>query len=63
MESWWPYVIGATAFFYVQSYNRIAKMYFESEKTLSWNDLFTKVIPLESAESGNRTHADYSRGS
>lgn len=48
MKDWYPYVIGATAFFYIQSYNRIAKLYFESEKTLSWNDLFTKVIPVSS---------------
>jgi len=49
MKDWYPYVIGATAFFYIQSYNRIARLYFESEKTLSWNDLFTKVIPLTSS--------------
>ena len=46
MESWYPYVIGTVAFFYIQSFNRVAKMYFESEKSLSWNDLFTKVIPV-----------------
>ena len=46
MEYWYPYVIGTVAFFYIQSFNRIAKMYFESEQTLSWNELFTKVIPI-----------------
>lgn len=46
MEPWWPYVIGAVAFFYIQSYNRVARMYFESQKTLSWNDFFTKVVPV-----------------
>ena len=51
MEPWYPYVIGATAFFYIQSFNRIANIYFESQKTLSWNDLFTKVIPI--SPSGN----------
>ena len=46
MESWYPYVIGVVAFFYIQSFNRVAKMYFESKKTLSWNEMFTKVIPI-----------------
>jgi len=46
MESWYPYVIGIVAFLYIQSFNRIAKMYFQSEKTLSWNEMFTKVIPI-----------------
>lgn len=50
MESWWPYVIGAVAFFYIQSYNRVARMYFESGKTLSWNDFFTKVVPIGTTE-------------
>ena len=46
MEYWYPYVIGTVAFFYIQSFNRIAKMYFESEKTLSWNEFLTKVVPI-----------------
>jgi hypothetical protein len=46
MESWYPYVIGVVAFFYIKSFNRIAKLYFESEKTLSLNEMFTKVIPI-----------------
>jgi len=46
MEPWYPIVIGATAFFYIQAYNRVAKMYFESGKTLDWNDFFTKIVPL-----------------
>lgn len=46
MESWLPYVIGTVMFLYVQSYIRVAKMYFASEKTLSWNDFFTKVVPV-----------------
>ena len=47
MEYWYPYIIGTVAFFYIQSYNRVAKMYFKSDQTLSWNDLFTKVIPIK----------------
>jgi hypothetical protein len=46
METWYPIVIGTIAFLYIQSYNRVAKMYIQSDKTLSWNDLFTKVIPI-----------------
>lgn len=46
MESWYPFVIGGIAFLYIQSFNRVATMYLESEKTLSWNDFFTKVIPI-----------------
>jgi hypothetical protein len=46
MEYWYPYVIGAVAFFYIQSFNRVANMYIESGQTLSWNEFFTKVIPI-----------------
>lgn len=53
MEYWYPYVIGTVAFLYIQSFNRVAKLYFESEKTLSWNDFFTKVVPVN--PSGTRT--------
>lgn len=48
MEYWYPYVIGAVAFFYIQSFNRVANMYIESGQTLSWNEFFTKVIPIHS---------------
>lgn len=41
MEYWYPYVIGLTAFFYIQCFNRTAKLYFESGQTLSWNELVT----------------------
>lgn len=46
METWYPFVIGVVAFFYIKSFNRNAKLYLESEKTLSWNDLFMKVVPV-----------------
>lgn len=46
MESWYSFVIGIVAFCYIKSFNRNAKLYLESEKTLSWNDLFTKVVPV-----------------
>ena len=46
MEYWYPYVIGAVAFFYIHSFNRVAKMYFESEKTLAWDEFLTKVVPI-----------------
>jgi hypothetical protein len=45
---WLPYVIGTTMFLYIHSYNRVARMYFESEKTLSWGDFLTKVVPVRS---------------
>jgi hypothetical protein len=47
MEPWYPYVIGTVAFFYIQSFNRNAKMYLESGKTLSWSDFLAKVIPIQ----------------
>ena len=47
MEPWYPYVIGTVAFFYIQSFNRNAKMYLESDKTISWDKFFTHVIPLK----------------
>jgi hypothetical protein len=49
MDSWYPYVIGAVAFFYVQSFNRIARVYLESGKTLAWSDFFTVVMPIVGA--------------
>lgn len=47
MESWYPFVIGSVIFFYIHSFNRIAKMHLESGRTLSWSDFFTKVIPVQ----------------
>ena len=46
MEHWYAFVIGTTIFCYIHSFNRNAKMYFDSDKTLSWRDFFTKVIPV-----------------
>lgn len=46
MESWYPFIIGTIAFFYIHSFNRIAKMHLESNRSISWNDFFTKVIPI-----------------
>lgn len=46
MEPWYPFVIGGIAFLYIQSFNRIANMYLESNKTLTWNDFLTKIIPI-----------------
>ena len=40
MESWYPFVIGTVAFVYIHSFNRFAKM----EKTVSWDDILTKVF-------------------
>lgn len=41
-----PIVIGTTIFCYIHSFNRVAKMYIESEKTLSWEEFLTKVLPI-----------------
>lgn len=46
MESWYPFVIGTVIFFYIQSFNRVAKIHLESERSLVWNDFFTKVVPI-----------------
>lgn len=43
---WLPIVVGTMMFLYIKSYNRIARMYFESERSLTWNDFFTKVVPV-----------------
>jgi hypothetical protein len=48
MESWYAFVIGTVAFFYIHSFNRIAKLYLESDRSIAWNDFFSKVIPLTS---------------
>ena len=37
---WFPFVVGSVAFFYVKSYNRIARMYHESERTLELKNVF-----------------------
>jgi hypothetical protein len=64
MESWYPFVIGAVAFFYIQSFNRIATMYLKNNRQLLWSDFFTKVIPIwGNGDDGDRTHADFSKGS
>jgi hypothetical protein len=47
MEPWYPFVIGTVAFVYIQSFNRIAKMHLESDRSLQWSDFFKKVIPLQ----------------
>ena len=44
MESWYPYVIGTIIFVYIQSFNRIARLYLESGRSLVWKDFFTQVI-------------------
>jgi hypothetical protein len=46
MESWIPFVIGSIIFFYVQIFNRVMKLYLESEKTLDWNDFLTIIVPV-----------------
>jgi hypothetical protein len=50
MKNWYPYIIGTIMFLYVQSYNRVARIYLESGKTLAWSDFFTKVVPLTSEQ-------------
>ena len=46
MESWYAVVIGSVIFLYIHSFNRVAKMYLESDKTLSINDFFTAIVPI-----------------
>jgi len=46
MEPWYSVVIGTVAFFYIHSFNRNAKIYLESQKTLEWSEFFTKIVPL-----------------
>jgi len=46
MDIWPPIIIGSVMFLYIQSFNRIARMYFQSGKTLEWRDFFTVVLPL-----------------
>ncbi len=46
MESWTPFVIGSVIFFYVQIFNRVGNLYFESGKKLDWNDFLTVILPV-----------------
>jgi len=57
MKTWYPLVIGTVMFLYIQSFNRVAKLYFESNKTLGWRDFFTVVLPLND---GSGTHVSFS---
>ena len=34
--NWLPLIMGTTAFIYVHSFNRIMKLYKESEYTMTW---------------------------
>ena len=54
MEPWYSVVIGTVAFFYVHSFNRNAKLYFQSEKSLGWSDFFKVIIPLNSDQNVRR---------
>ena len=40
-----PFVVGTVAFFYIKSYNRIARMYHESDRTL---ELKKVLLPVTS---------------
>jgi hypothetical protein len=40
MESWIPLVVGTVAFFYIKSYNRLAKMYDSSDRQLTLQSVF-----------------------
>jgi hypothetical protein len=46
MESWYPFVIGTIIFLYIQSFNRVARIHLESERSLVWKDFFTRVLPM-----------------
>ncbi len=46
MESWYAIVIGSVIFLYIHSFNRTAKLYLESDKTLLFKDFFTTIIPI-----------------
>jgi hypothetical protein len=39
-----PIVMGTTAVVYINSFNHIAKIYAESEYTLTWNELYEKMV-------------------
>ena len=47
MESWYPFVIGTIIFLYIQSFNRVAKIHLESQRSLEWKDFFTVIIPIK----------------
>ncbi len=46
MEPWYPIVIGTVIFLYIHSFNRTAKLYLDSNKSLTFEDFFTKIIPI-----------------
>lgn len=39
------FVIAAVLFAYVHLFNQIAKMYFESDRSLTLEELYRKVVP------------------
>lgn len=42
---WKWIVIFATFLMYVYTFNHIAKLYFASENTMTWKDLYRKYVP------------------
>jgi hypothetical protein len=44
MDLWYPVVIGSVMFFYINFFNKNAKMYLESGRTLSWDEFVEKTF-------------------
>lgn len=46
MELWYSIVIGTVIYLYIHSYNYTAKLYLESDKTLTLMDVYSIVTNL-----------------
>jgi hypothetical protein len=46
MDIWYPAVLGTVIFFYITFFNRNAKMYLDSGKTMSWSEFIEKTFSL-----------------
>jgi hypothetical protein len=44
MELSYPIVIGTVIFFYIKFFNKNAKMYLESERTMTWSEFIEKTF-------------------
>lgn len=46
MEWWYSIVIGIVLYVYMMTFNRVTRIYNESERTIGWSDFFTTILPV-----------------
>lgn len=46
MDPWYPVILGTVIFFYITFFNRNAKLYLGSDRTLTWSDFIEQTFSL-----------------